>query len=232
MKTIGLLGGMSWQSSVSYYQAINQEIHQRLGGLHSAKLILNSVEFAPIAQLQREGDWPAMAELLSLEAQKLERAGAESLVICTNTMHKVADAVQQAIDIPLLHIADATGQKLRDDNIETVGLLGTAFTMEQEFYKGRLSDKFNLSVRVPNEQGRGCVHDIIYQELCQGIVRDESRAQYRQIIDELVKDGAQGIILGCTEIGLLVKQTHVDIPLYDTVQVHAKAAVDWALGEI
>jgi len=231
MKTIGLLGGMSWQSSVSYYQTINQEVHRRLGGLNSAKLILNSVNFSLIEQLQHRGEWGETARLLSIEAQNIERAGADCLVIGTNTMHKVADEIQKAIDIPLLHIADATAVKLKQDGVETTGLLGTSFTMEQAFYKGRLTDKFGLSVRVPDERGRAMVHSVIYNELCQGKIEAESKSGYLDVIYGLVEQGAQGIILGCTEIGLLVQQADVEIPLYDTLDIHAKAAVNWALGD-
>lgn len=229
MKTIGLLGGMSWESTVGYYQAINQGIKQRLGGLHSAKLVMVSVDFAEIERMQHDGDWDATAQVLSTAAQQLQAAGAEGFLICTNTMHKVAEQVQSSVDIPLLHIADATAAVLKGDGIETVGLLGTAFTMEQEFYKGRLHEN-GLEVLVPDSDGRAMVHRVIYDELCLGDIQEGSRAAYLDTIEQLAAEGAQVVILGCTEIGLLVQQGHTKVPLYDTTGIHAQAAVEFMLA--
>lgn len=230
MKTIGLLGGMSWESSVEYYRIINETVRERLGGLHSAQCLLWSFDFAEIEALQMAGDWDTATERLIDAAQKLERGGAEGIVICTNTMHKMYGAVQAAVNIPLLHIADMTAQKIKADGLDTIGLLGTGFTMEQDFYKGRLTDHYGLKVIVPNQAGRDIVHRAIYDELCLGVVRDESRKAYLKIMDDLVAQGAQGIILGCTEITLLIKPEHTPLCLYDTTYLHALAAVDWALG--
>lgn len=230
MKCIGLLGGMSWESTVSYYQALNRGVRAQLGGLHSARVLLNSVDFAAIERLQHAGDWPATAGLLAAEARKLQDGGADFLLIGTNTMHKVAPEIEAAIDIPLLHIADATATKLRADGITRVGLLGTRFTMEQEFYKGRLQDRFGLAVLVPDEAGRERVHRIIYDELCLGEIRESSRAEYLAIIEELAAAGAEAVILGCTEIALLVGDARAAVPLYDTTAIHAEAAVALALA--
>ncbi|MFC3853891.1 aspartate/glutamate racemase family protein [Salinispirillum marinum] len=230
MKTLGLLGGMSWESTQHYYRALNEGVKQTLGGLHSAKLVLYSVDFAEIERLQHQGNWAETAVILAAAAQSVERAGAEGLLICTNTMHKVADDIQAAITIPLLHIADATGEALQRDGIKQVGLLGTAFTMEQAFYKDRLEKRFGLTVRVPNPNDRADVHRIIYDELCRGKVLPESRTRYLTVMDELYEDGAQAIILGCTEIAMLVGSDDTDIPLYDTTALHANAAVTWALS--
>ena len=231
MKTIGLIGGMSWQSTVSYYQALNQGVQQVLGGLHSAKILLHSVDFSPIEQLQHQGDWDETANILISAAQAVEAGGADFLLICTNTMHKVAPEVEAAITIPLLHIADATAMALRSDNITRVGLLGTKFTMEQDFYKSRLTDEFGIEVLVPNESQRQVVHDIIYNELCLGVIRDESREHYLTTIAQLFKQGAQAVILGCTEISLLVAQADTDVVLYDTTAIHANHAVKLALSD-
>ena len=228
MKCIGLLGGMSWESTVSYYQALNRGVRAQLGGLHSARVLLNSVDFAEIERLQHAGDWPATARLLAAEARKLQDGGADFLLIGTNTMHKVAPEIEAAIDIPLLHIADATAAKLRADGVTRVGLLGTRFTMEQDFYKGRLQDRFGLAVLVPDEAGRERVHRIIYDELCLGEIRESSRAEYLAIIAGLAAAGAEAVILGCTEIALLVGDARAAVPLYDTTAIHAEAAV--ALG--
>lgn len=230
MKTIGLLGGMSWESSLEYYRIINEETKRRLGGLHSAECLLWSFDFAEIEALQMAGDWDGAAGRMVAAAQSLERGGAQGIVICTNTMHKLAPQVQAAISIPILHIADTTAQKICDDGVKTIGLLGTRFTMEQDFYKGRLIDNFGLKVITPNEADRKIIHDVIYDELCLGDVRDTSRAEYLRIMDDLKARGAQGVILGCTEITLLVKPEHTSIRLYDTTLLHALAAVDWALG--
>ncbi|MCX7126546.1 aspartate/glutamate racemase family protein [Aeromonas sp.] len=230
MKCIGLLGGMSWESTVSYYQALNRGVRAQLGGLHSARVLLNSVDFAEIERLQHAGDWPATARLLAAEARKLQDGGADFLLIGTNTMHKVAPEIEAAIEIPLLHIADATAAKLRTDGITRVGLLGTRFTMEQDFYKGRLQDRFGLAVLVPDEAGRERVHRIIYDELCLGEIRESSRAEYLAIIEELAAAGAEAVILGCTEIALLVGDARAAVPLYDTTAIHAEAAVALALS--
>jgi len=229
MRTIGLLGGMSWESSLSYYQAINQGVKQRLGGLHSAKLVMVSLDFAEIERMQICGDWDAMAEVLANSASQLQAAGAEGFLICTNTMHKVSQEIQAAVDIPLLHIAVATAQDLVRDGLVKVGLLGTAFTMEQQFYIGRLREQ-GLQVVVPDEEGRALVHRVIYEELCLGLIHEASRNAYLSIIDDLVADGAQAVVLGCTEIGLLLQQEHTRVPIYDTTAIHAQAALDFMLG--
>ena len=229
MKTIGLLGGMSWESTAGYYRAINEGIKQALGGLHSAKIALYSVDFEPIEQLQHAGDWDRTAEILSDAARNVQAAGAEFLLICTNTMHKVAPAIEAAIEIPLLHIADATAEVLVRDGIGNVGLLGTAFTMEQAFYKGRLTEKYDLQVQVPDEQDRAIVHDVIYQELCLGRINPDSKVEYLRIIDTLADRGAEAVILGCTEIGMLVGQVDTGVRLLDTTAIHAEKAVKYAL---
>jgi len=229
VKTIGLIGGMSWESSVLYYRLINTGIKQRLGGLHSAQLLMYSVDFAPIEQLQHAGDWEGAAELLIDAARRLEAGGADFFLIGTNTMHRVADEIAAAVCIPLLHIADATGAVLQRDGIRRIGLLGTAFTMELEFYKDRISDNFGIDVVVPEMHDRQMVHDIIYQELCQGQVEAESREVYLAIIDRMANQEIDGIILGCTEIGMLIEQQHTEIKLYDTTAIHAQQAVDFAL---
>ncbi|WP_261923422.1 aspartate/glutamate racemase family protein [Shewanella sp. NFH-SH190041] len=228
MKTIGLLGGMSWESTVSYYRLINEGIKAKLGGLHSGKIILNSVDFAQIEQLQHAGDWQATAVILSQAAQSVQAGGADMLLICTNTMHKVAEEIELAINIPLLHIADATADRLLADGIDCVGLLGTRFTMEQAFYRERLQAR-GIKVLVPDEAGRTLVHNIIYQELCLGQVKAASRCAYVDIVAKLAAAGAQGVILGCTEIGLLLTQADTQVPLYDTTAIHAAAAVERAL---
>ncbi|NRB68089.1 MAG: aspartate/glutamate racemase family protein [Vibrio sp.] len=229
MKIIGIIGGMSWESTASYYKLINQSVKREKGGLHSAKLILNSVDFAEIEALQHKGDWDKAAVILSEAAQSLEKAGADFLIIATNTMHKVASQVEAAVSIPLLHIADATGQQLVEQGISTVGLLGTAFTMEQAFYKQRLTDKFGIDVIVPNGVQRRLVHDVIYDELCLGDVNARSKQDFKTIIEDLSAEGAQGVILGCTEIGLLISEQDTDIPLFDTTEIHAYVAVNEAL---
>jgi len=230
MKTIGLLGGMSWESTVSYYQAINQGVKQALGGLHSAKVVLHSVDFAEIEALQHRGEWDETGRILSEAARSVEAGGADFLLICTNTMHKVADQIQAAIDIPILHIADATAEVLRQDGIQRVGLLGTRFTMEQPFYKSRLTDHFGIEVLVPDESERDDVHRIIYSELCLGKIESSSRTRYLEIIASLEQCGAQAVILGCTEIALLVSPSDTTTPLYDTTAIHAARAVREALS--
>jgi aspartate racemase len=228
MKTIGLLGGMSWESTVTYYRAINEGVKESLGHLHSAKIAMVSVDFDPIEKLQHKGDWQATAEILCSAAKSIESAGADFLLICTNTMHKVAGEIENSVSIPLLHIADATADELVSKGIKSVGLLGTAFTMEQEFYKGRLKDKYELSVLTPCEADRRIVHDIIYNELCLGKVNKGSQSEFLRIIDALSQQGAEAVILGCTEIGLLVTQADTNVSLVDTVKIHAKKAVESA----
>jgi aspartate racemase len=228
MRTLGLLGGMSWESTLPYYRIVNERVRERLGGLHSAKLFLCSVDFAEIEHLQHTGDWDAAGRLLADAAQALERAGCDALVICTNTMHRVLDAIEAAIRIPVLHIADATAQRVREQGVVAVGLLGTRFTMEQDFYRGRL-ERNALDVSVPDAEQRAQVHRIIYDELCQGVIREESRKQVRDIMQSLVAKGAEGVILGCTEIGLLVGAADTSVPLFDTTRIHAEYAADWAL---
>lgn len=230
MKTIGMIGGMSWESTVSYYKALNEGVKCELGGLHSAKVVLNSVDFAEIERLQHSGEWGKTADILSDAAVSLEAAGADFFMICTNTMHKVADEVSAKVSIPLQHIADATAQKLVSDGVKKVGLLGTQFTMEQDFYRGRLTDKFGIEVVIPDSTQRASVHRIIYEELCQGQVKADSREAYLAIIQDLQAQGAEAVILGCTEIALLVSQQDTEVPLYDTTEIHAKAAVELALS--
>lgn len=228
MKTIGLLGGMSWESTLGYYRKINEGVKNTLGGLHSAKIAMYSVDFDPIEKLQHLGDWEGTAKILSEAAKSIESAGADILLICTNTMHKVAPEVQEAIQIPLLHIADATAEVLVSDGIKSVGLLGTSFTMEQEFYKGRLSNKYGLDVLVPNDNDRQIVHDTIYQELCLGKVESNSKAEYLRIVEILANQGAEAVILGCTEIGMLINQSDTRVRLLDTTAIHAEKAVEYA----
>jgi len=231
MKVIGLIGGMSWESSAEYYKILNETVKERLGGLHSAKCIMYSVDFEEIEQLQHAGKWEEATTYMIDAAQRVEKAGADFVLICTNTMHKMADDVQSAIGILLLHIADATAEKINEQGLNTVGLLGTKFTMEEDFYKGRLKEKFGLAVVVPEEDERTTVHDIIYNELCLGEIRESSREKMKKSIEHLVSKGAEGVILGCTEIPLLVKQKDAAVPLFDTTLIHAQAAVDRALQE-
>lgn len=230
MKTIGLLGGMSWESTLTYYRAINQEVKKALGGLHSAKIVLYSVDFEPIEKRMQAGDWTCVAGILSDAARRIQAAGADFLLICTNTMHKVAPEIEAAIDIPLLHIADATAAVLKKANIRSAGLLGTAFTMEQAFYKKRLMDQHGLEVRVPDEEDRQIVHNVIFQELCMGRIEPVSQAAYLRIIDDLVARGAEAVILGCTEIGMLIRQEDTPVKLFDTTLIHAQEAVAYAVG--
>ena len=229
MKTIGLLGGMSWESTAGYYREINEGVRQKLGGLHSAKIILYSVDFDPIEKLQKSGDWEATGHVLADAARSIEAGGADFLLICTNTMHKIADRVESAVNIPLLHIADATAEVLVETGVKKVGLLGTAFTMEQAFYKGRLSEKYGLDIVIPDRMDRKQIHDIIYQELCLGIVKPSSKHVYMRIVDKLTGMGAEGVILGCTEIGMLISQKDMKTTLYDTTKIHAAKAVEWAI---
>ena len=231
MKTIGLIGGMSWESSAEYYRVINQETNRRIGGVHSAQCLMWSFDFDAIKHLQHQGEWDKLAEAMKQAAIRLERGGADLLVICTNTMHRLADAVSSAVSLPLLHIADPTAEKIKAAGLQRIGLLGTAFTMEQDFYKGRLQQNHGLDVIVPEEDDRRVVHEIIYKELVLGQIRPESLQAYREIIARLIDRGAQGIILGCTEIMLLVKEEDSAVPLFDTTTIHAVAAVDHALAE-
>jgi aspartate racemase len=229
MKTIGLIGGMSWESSLVYYRLINETVRQRLGGLHSAKCIMYSVDFADIEPLQHEGKWAEAADKMIQAARHVEDGGADLLVLCTNTMHKTAREIERHVNIPLLHIADATAQKINSEGLSRVGLLGTRFTMEDEFYKGRLIDRHGLEVIVPADEERQTVHQIIYDELCLGEIRQASKEKYVGIMDNLVRRGAQGIILGCTEIGLLIRTEDASVPVFDTTEIHAEAAVEYAL---
>lgn len=230
MKTIGLIGGMSWESSQEYYRIINQEMRARLGGAHSAKSLMWSMDFGEIEQLQHEGKWEELTKLMIEAAQNLENGGADFILICTNTMHKMAADVESATSIPLIHIADPTAEKIKAAGLTKVGLLGTAFTMEQDFYKGRLVSKHGLEVLVPDDADRKTVHDIIYHELVVGEVRNASREKYRAIINSLAERGAEAIILGCTEIMLLIGQEDSPAPVFDTTRLHAEAAVDLALS--
>ena len=230
MKTIGLLGGMSWESTASYYKAINQGVKSKLGGLHSAKICLYSVDFDEIEKLQHQGNWSETAKILTKAAKSVEKGGADFLMICTNTMHKLVPEIESAITIPILHIADATAELLVRNNVTKVGLLGTRFTMEQDFYKGRITDKFNIEVIVPTKEDQTKVHDVIYNELCQGIIKQDSKRQYLDIINRFYAEGAQAIILGCTEIALLVQQSDTKVILYDTTAIHANQGVEFALS--
>ena len=230
MKTIGMLGGMSWESTTSYYKAINEGIKAKKGGLHSAKICMYSVNFDEIEKLQHQGNWHETAVILANAAKSVEAGGADFLLICTNTMHKVADQIQASISIPILHVADATATKLIADGITKVGLLGTRFTMEQDFYKSRLINQFGIDVIVPSPDEMSIVHKVIYDELCQGIINSDSKDQYLTIVHNLFEQGAEAVILGCTEIALLLKQEDTDVPLYDTTAIHASSAVDMALS--
>lgn len=230
MKTIGVIAGMSWESSLHYYRLINQGVQQQLGGLHSAQLLMYSVDFAPVEKLQHVGDWDGAAAILVDAAQRLEAGGADFFLIATNTMHQVAATVAQAVDIPLLHIADATAQVLQEHKVQRVGLLGTAFTMELDFYRERIVQQ-GIEVIVPELHDRQMVHDIIYQELCHGIVDAESREVYLAIIDRLSAQQIDGVILGCTEIGMLIDSSHTNVALFDTTAIHAARAVEQALGD-
>ncbi|RJT15610.1 aspartate/glutamate racemase family protein [Rahnella inusitata] len=231
MKTLGLIGGMSWESTVPYYRMINEHVKQQLGGLHSATLFLYSVDFYEIEKLQMAGDWQQAGEILGNAANALARAGAEVIVVCTNTMHKVADDIERIGGLPLLHIADATAEKIKGQGLRKIGLLGTRFTMEQDFYRGRLQGIHQIEVVTPDEADRAIVHRIIYEELCLGIVNDASREEYRQIIAKLELQGVEGIILGCTEITLLVGAEDASVPVFDTTAIHALAAAEFSLKD-
>jgi len=230
VKRIGLLGGMSWESSAEYYRFLNEEVRARCGGLHSADCLLRSVDFTNVEPLQRAGRWEEAGALLAAEARALTTAGAEVLVLCTNTMHKVADVVTAAVDVPFVHIADSTAEAVRAARLRTVGLLATAYTMEQDFYVGRLREMHGINVLVPGAEDRRIVHDVIYDELCVGVISDSSRDEYRRIMLELSERGAQGVLFGCTEIDLLVGPTDAPVPLFDTTRLHVKKAVDLALA--
>jgi len=230
MKTIGMIGGMSWESSIEYYRIINQTVRKKLGGLHSAKSIMYSVEFADIEALQHQNRWDELASIMIEAARSLERGGADFVIICTNTMHKLYDQVQNNIKIPMLNIADATAEKIKMEGIKKIALLGTRFTMEEDFYKGRLVDRYGLDVIIPAEDERKIVHRVIYDELCAGMINSDSKQKYADIIQRLVAKGAEGVILGCTEIGLLVKQKDSPTPLFDTTEIHARATVEYALA--
>jgi aspartate racemase len=229
MKTIGMIGGMSWESSLEYYRIVNETIKEELGGFHSAQCVLYSVNFEEVEKLQHQGDWESLTRLMIDAAQRVKKAGADFLIICTNTMHKMADEVQEATRIPLLHIVDVTAAAIRANGQAKVGLLGTKFTMEQDFYKGRLNQRHEIDVLIPDDKERQVIHDILYNELCLGDIKELSREKFKDIIQGLVGRGAQGVILGCTEIPLIVSQKDCEIPLYDTTTLHAKAAVAFAL---
>ena len=230
MKTLGLLGGMSWESTTTYYQEINRRVREIQGGLHSARCIVFSFDFAEIEKLQHAGKWDEAGALLDDAAAKLKLAGADGIVLCTNTMHFVSGGIEKASQLPLIHIVDPTAERILKAGYKCVGLLGTRFTMEKDFYKTRLAEKYGLRVIVPNDEGRDKVHEIIYSELCNGIIKDSSREEYYKVIGDLAKAGADCLILGCTEIGLLMDEAGSELPVFDTAQIHAIAAADWAMG--
>jgi len=230
MKTIGLIGGMSWESTLEYYRIINQEMSKRLGGLHSAKILMYSVDFGEVEPLMQAGNWEKIGDHVVGIAKRLENGGADCILLCTNTVHKVADKIEQAVSVPFMHIADAAGEGIVSRNLRKVGLLGTRYTMEEDFYKSRLSKRFGLSILIPSEGDRGLVNDVIFSELCQGVIRQSSGDRFKAIIAELASQGAEGIVLGCTEIPLLIKQEDSAIPLFDTTLMHALCAVDFALS--
>ena len=229
MKTIGLLGGMSWESTIEYYRLLNETVKAELGGLHSAKILMYSVDFEELVELKHKGDWGKIGRILSKASARLEDGGADCILLATNTMHKVADNISMSTKIPLIHIADATADAIKQAGIQRVGLLGTRFTMEEAFYKDRLIHQHGLAVQVPRSESRDLVHDVIYDELCLGNIRAESRDRFRTIIAELINAGAEAIILGCTEIGLLVRPEDSSVPLFDTTVIHTRAAVEWAI---
>lgn len=229
MKTMGLIGGMSWESSLEYYRIVNETVKEKLGGLHSCKCLMYSVDFGVIEALQHQNKWDELTKLMIEASQNLKHGGADFIVICTNTMHKMAPEIEHATGLNVLHIADVTGAAISKDQIQKVGLLGTRFTMEGDFYKKRLKDNYDIEVIIPEDADRQIIHDIIYNELCLGLIKDDSRQKYIDIINKLCANGAEGIILGCTEIPLLIKQSDVLIPVYDTTKIHAESAVDFAL---
>jgi aspartate racemase len=230
MKVMGLIGGMSWESSAVYYKIVNQKIKAKLGGVHSCQCLMYSVDFGEIAALQHKGDWVKLGEMMADAAQRLERGGADFIVLCTNTMHKLADKIEESVDIPLLHIADVTAEAVKQKGMKKIGLLGTKFTMEHDFLKGRLLVKHGVESIIPNEPQRDIIHKIIYEELVKGVVTNESRLAYLAIINDLIQQGAEGIILGCTEIGLLITNEFTDAILFDTTEIHAAKAVEIAIG--
>ena len=230
MKTIGLIGGMSWESSIEYYRIINETVREKLGGLHSSKSVMYSLDFAEIEALQHHNRWEEATQLMIDAAQHVQNGNADFVLICTNTMHKMAEDVQKHIDIPILHIADATAEAIKGKGLTKIGLLGTRFTMEEQFYRGRLESKHGLSVIIPSENDREIIHRVIYDELCLGEVKSSSKGKYAAIIDKLIQAGAQGIILGCTEISLLVEEAHSAVPIFDTTLIHATSAVEYALA--
>jgi aspartate racemase len=231
MKTIGLIGGMSWVSTLDYYRLLNQGVAERLGGYHSARILLDSVDFADIEALQVAGDWQTAGQLLALSARRLEQAGADGIVLCTNTMHECAAQIQGAVRVPFLHIADATGEAVQSAGLHRVGLLGTCFTMERDFYRGRLSQNYGLEVLTPPEKDREIIHRVIFDELVQDVITEESRNEYSRIIADLKQAGAQGVILGCTEIALLIQAADSALPIFDTTQLHADAALNFMLAQ-
>ena len=231
MKTIGLIGGMSWNSSLEYYRIINETVKLKLGELHSAKCIMYSVDFAEIEALQQQNNWEQLTEIMVGAAESLKKAGADFIVICTNTMHKMASEIEDRVGIRVLHIADSTGEKIIEAGMQKIGLLGTKFTMEQDFYKKVLRDKFKIEVIIPEENERATVHQIIYQELCKGVISEAAKRKYLEIIDNLALRGAEGVVLGCTEIPLLIKQEDVQLPIFDTTKIHAISAVEFALAK-
>jgi aspartate racemase len=231
MKTIGIMGGMSWESTLLYYRLINEGVRARLGGLHSGSILLDSCDFAPMEKLQSKGDWDAIGEILSEKAKRLQAAGAEGVLIATNSMHEVAARVEAILEIPLLHIADAAGMALKRDGVSTIGLLGTRFTMERAFYTDRLKNRFGIDTLVPGSADRELVHGVIYKELCRGVIDSSSRSDYLRIMDDLAGQGAEAVVLGCTEIGILLGEEDTEVPLYDTCLIHTDAAVLWMLGE-
>lgn len=230
MRTIGLIGGMSWESSLEYYRIINETVKGNLGLLHSAKCVLYSFDFEDVARLQHVGEWEKLTRMMIEAAQMLEKAGADFIVICANTMHKMAEDIQNRINIPILHIADATSRKILEKNIKRVGLLGTKFTMEEDFYRKRLKEKYGIDVIIPDDKGRETIHNIVYDELCLGVAKQSSKQMIKRVIENLITEGAKGIVLGCTEIPLIIKQEDVKVPVFDTTEIHAKAAVDFALN--
>ena len=230
MKTIGMIGGMSWESSLEYYRLVNQKVKERLGGFHSAKCLMYSVDFHEIEQFQALGEWQSATQLMIEAARKIEKGGADFLIICTNTMHKMADAVKENTRIPLLHIADPTADTVKSHGIIKIALLGTRFTMEQDFYKGKLIRDYGLEVILPADTEMDVIHNVIYQELCLGEINPASKTRYLEIVDNLIRKGAEGVILGCTEIGLLIKNGDSHVPFFDTTEIHAEAAVDYALS--
>lgn len=230
MKTIGLLGGMSWQSTVHYYRIINEEVALRLGGLHSARLVMSSIDFAGMEELQHSGRWQEAGDLLAREAAGLKAAGAQCVLICANTMHKVAGQVEAGSGLPVIHIADAAAEAVKKAGVRKVGLLGTRYTMEEDFYRVRLAEKYGLDVVIPPAEDRALINSVIYDELCQGIIKPESRKEYLRVMKAMADAGAGGVILGCTEIELLITQADFHLPLFPTTQIHAEAAVDWSLS--